>query len=623
MVDALSSGKNTYSFISSYTDGAISTVHSKFIMLITTLLLAATAVVPAAAGVWPLPKEQSLGDKVAWINSRVKVDIQYAKAANSSSTYKLARHEGYIVKRQTSKQGIAETRINSAVERAKCQLFKDNFVPWMFHKKGVDFTPKFTRKDAIEIKSILIKQTDPEPDNSADEVIDESYTLIIKQDTDPKDAVVEITGKTSLGVLHGLTSLTQLFYSDGANRVYTPYLPVTIKDAPKFNHRGLNLDVARSFYTVDDIKHTIDVLSWHKMNRFHIHITESQSWPLEIPSMPDLAAKGAYTKSQIYSVKDVSEIYAYAQMRGIKVIMEIDTPGHTASIAYSRPELIANFNRQPWTGFCAQPPCGQLMLDSRPVDEFMTSLYGDLLPRLKSSGATYFHSGGDEYNANSAAADPTVGSNSTAVITPKLQRFVSFLHEKIMSAGLTPVVWEEMLLDWNLKLDPKVIIQAWLSTESVQKIVAKGHRVIVGNYQLWYLDCGYGLWVDIKPGEIPQFYPFKDYCDPQKNWRLIYSYDPLEGIPADKAHLVIGGEVHMWSEQVDGQVLDARVWPRASSAAEVLWSGNKEANGQNRTQVSITPRIAEMRERLVARGVRASLVTQGWCLQNPGDCQWN
>ncbi|KAF3906073.1 Beta-hexosaminidase [Orbilia brochopaga] len=591
-------------------------------VLIRSLLLAATAVLPALAGVWPLPKEQSLGNTTAWINSRVQITINYAKAGNDSTTYKLARASGYspITKRRTSQQGLAETRIAAAVERAKDQLFKDRFIPWMFHKKGEDFTPKFTRKD-VEINRLVITQTDPEPDNSADIVIDESYTLTIMQDGDANRGVIEIKGKSSLGVLHGLTSLTQLFYFDGDNRVYTPFLPVAISDAPKFSHRGLNLDVARSFYTVADILRTIDVLSWHKMNRFHLHITESQSWPLEIPTMPDLAAKGAYTKSQIYSVKDIQDIYTYARMRGIKVIMEIDTPGHTASIAYSRPELIANFNRQPWGGFCAQPPCGQLMLDSRPVDEFMTNLYADLLPRLKEQGATYFHAGGDEFNANSAAFDPTVGSNDTAVITPKLQRFVSFIHNQILSAGLTPLAWEEMLLDWNLNLDPKVIVQAWLSTESVQRIVNKGHRVIVGNYQLWYLDCGFGLWVDIPPASVPQFYPFKDYCDPQKNWRLIYSYDPLEGIAADKAHLVIGGEVHMWSEQVDGQVLDARVWPRASAAAEVLWSGNKDANGQNRTQVSITPRLGEMRERLVARGVHASLVTQGWCFQNSGDCQ--
>ncbi|KAK6340577.1 N-acetyl-glucosamine-6-phosphate deacetylase [Orbilia brochopaga] len=593
-------------------------------VLIRSLILAASAVLPAAAGVWPLPKEQSLGNGTAWINSRVKIEITYAQASNASTTYKLARSSDYssVTRRRTSQQGLAETRINAAVERAKTQIFKENFVPWMFHKKGEDFTPKFTRKDAIEIKTILIKQTEPEPDNSADAVIDESYTLTIKQDAaDLKKATVEICGKSSLGVLHGLTSLTQLFYSDGDNRIYTPFLPVAIADAPKFSHRGLNLDVARSFYSVDDIKRTIDALSWNKMNRLHIHITESQSWPLEIPSMPDLAAKGAYIQSQIYSVEDVAGIYLYASMRGVKVVLEIDTPGHTASIAYSRPELIANFNAQPWAGFCAQPPCGQLMLDSRDVDKFMTDLYTDLLPRLKQSGATYFHAGGDEFNANSAAFDPTVGSNSTEVITPKLQRFVTFIHNQILAAGLTPVAWEEMLLDWNLKLDPKVIVQAWLSTESVQKIVNKGHRAIVGNYQFWYLDCGHGQWLDFRPENFATFYPFADYCSPMKNWRLIYSYDPLEGIAADKAHLVLGGEVHMWSEQVDGQVLDARVWPRASAAAEVLWSGNKDANGQNRTQVSITPRLAEMRQRMVVRGVQASPVTQFWCLQNPGDCQ--
>ncbi|EPS44058.1 hypothetical protein H072_1971 [Dactylellina haptotyla CBS 200.50] len=587
------------------------------------VFVAATLAPAAAKGVWPLPKEQSLGTQVAWLASRVKFEVKYGPAGNDSTTYKYGRSvdHAHVTRRRTSKKGLAEARIDGAIDRTKELLYRDKFVPSMFFKKGVEFTPILDKRTAIWINTIYVKQTDPEPDNTKDELIDESYTLTIKA-ISANEAQAEITGKSSLGVLHGLTSLTQLFYFDGKNDVYMPSLPVDIKDSPRFGHRGINLDVARSFYPVKSIKRTLDILSWHKMNRLHLHITDSQSWPLEVKSMPNLANKGAYTKDQIYSVRDVADIYSYAALRGIKVVMEIDMPGHTASIAYSRPELIANFNHQPWDKFCAQPPCGQLKLDSPAVDQFLDELYGDLFPRLRASGATYFHAGGDEYNTNSAQFDETVGSNDTAIVKPKLQRFVSRLHNQILDAGFTPFAWEEMLLDFSLKLDKRVIIQSWLSNESVRKIVEKGHRVIFGNYVNWYLDCGFGQWLDFKGGAFQAQFPvFTDYCSPMKNWKAIYYYDPLDGVPADKQHLVLGGEAHMWSEQVDSEIVDTRIWPRGSAAAEVLWSWNRDSTGAYRAMVGVTPRIAEMRERMVARGIKASLVTQGWCLQNPGDCQ--
>jgi len=100
----------------------------------------------------------------------------------------------------------------------------------------------------------------------------------------------------------------------------------------------------------------------------------------------------------------------------------------------------------------------------------------------------------------------------------------------------------------------------------------------------------------------------------------MYSYDPLEGIPASDQHLVLGGECHIWAEQTDPISLDKMVWPRAAAAAEVLWSGAKDASGQNRSQVEAAPRLSEMRERLVAKGVNAEPIQMPFCLQNPDQC---
>lgn len=100
----------------------------------------------------------------------------------------------------------------------------------------------------------------------------------------------------------------------------------------------------------------------------------------------------------------------------------------------------------------------------------------------------------------------------------------------------------------------------------------------------------------------------------------MYSYDPLAGVPADSTHLVLGGEVHLWSEQTDPMNVDNLLWPRACAAAEILWSGAKDAQGQNRSQVEASPRLNEMRERMISKGIRAGPVQMVYCIQNGTQC---
>ena len=137
-----------------------------------------------------------------------------------------------------------------------------------------------------------------------------------------------------------------------------------------------------------------------------------------------------------------------------------------------------------------------------------------------------------------------------------------------------------------------------------------------------YLDCGFGNWINYAPGQAAASnFPFKDYCSPYKNWRLVYSYDPLSGVPSNATQLVLGGEMSIWSEQTDPVNLDTTIWPRLSAAAEVLWSGAKDPQtGLNRSQIDAAPRLSEMRERLVARGVRAAPVQMPFCTQNGSQC---
>ncbi|KAL8804564.1 MAG: hypothetical protein Q9182_002479 [Xanthomendoza sp. 2 TL-2023] len=504
--------------------------------------------------------------------------------------------------------------VQAAIQRAQARILNDSLVPWKFHPRNSNFEPP-SNATKTYVKNVTIQQNGIDAASVLKPMageVNESYTLSITT-----QGAVEITAVSSIGILRALETFTQLFYQHSvSSEVYCPYAPVSILDAPKFAHRGLNMDVARNFYPPSFIMHTIDALAWNKFNRLHLHVTDAQSWPLDIPALPDLSAKGAYRKGLSYTPAQLAEIQAYGMYRGVEVHIEIDMPGHTSVLAFSYPELITAYNIQPnWSTYANEPPSGSLKLNSSAVYDFLHRLWEDLLPRVAPYSA-YFHTGGDEVNVNAYSLDDTVKSNQSAILQPLLQRLVDFNHAYIRAAGMTPIVWEEMLLDWNLTLGSDVIVQTW------------------------YLDCGHGSWVDPPPtpdGIASPYYPYYDYCSPLKNWHLMYSHSPFASlnfsptntsnttattptynVPPNSSSLIIGGEVHIWSELTDPVNFDAVVWPRAAAAAEVLWSGNTDAQGKNRSLVEVSARLAPWRERMVQRGIAAGLVQMIWCEQEGG-----
>ncbi|KAL9016484.1 MAG: hypothetical protein Q9185_006177 [Variospora sp. 1 TL-2023] len=499
--------------------------------------------------------------------------------------------------------------VKAAIQRAQDRLSQDNFVPWKFHARNADFEPA-ANASRINIRHVTIQQQGIDSAAILKPLageINERYTLSITT-----AGSVAITAVSSIGILRALETFPQLFYRHSRNAgVYCPSAPVNIIDAPKFSYRAFNMDVARNWYPPSFIRHTIDVLAWNKFNLLHLHVTDAQSWPLDIPALPLLSQKGAYRTGLSYSRQQLAEIQEYGMYRGVQVFMEIDMPGHTSSIALAYPDLITGYNVLPdWSTYAAEPPSGSLKLNSSAVYAFLQTLWEDLLPRVEPYSA-YFHTGGDEVNANVYKLDETVRSNASTVLKPLLQAFIDFNHGYVRAAGMTPMVWEEMLLQRNLTLGQDVVVQAWQSDDAVAQIVARGHKAIGGNYNYWYLDCGRGSWVDPSSPSLSSL--FLDYCSPLKNWRRIYSYDPLASVAPNATHLVLGAEVHMWSELTDPTNFDSVVWPRAAAAAEVLWSGAKDSLGRNRSLVDAGGRLGEWRERLVARGVGAGVVQMVFC----------
>lgn len=571
-----------------------------------------------ATAIWPAPVSYEHGDTVLWITRDVEFFVHEAGATND--TLKLRRRalpsSGNAGVDDDTGQVTGHDIVDFAINSAWTTILKRNFYPWKFHPRN--WTEPSPDASSVYVSRVDITLLTSDPVNIGKPLtgdVDESYSLTLST-----SGQASLSANSSIGIARGLTTFTQLFYLHSSlSFTYTPLAPIKIYDAPKFAHRGINLDVSRNFIPVPDILRQISTCAYNKMNRFHLHVTDAQSWPLEIPSMPDLSAKGAYRPDLVYTVDDFAAIQRHGALQGVQVITEIDMPGHTSVIHYSYPDLIAAWNMQPnWNTYAAEPPSGTLKLNSSAVDSFLEKLFDDLLPRVYPY-SSYFHTGGDEVNKMAYTLDATVGSNDSAILQPLMQKFVNRNHDQVRKRGLTPVVWEEMLLDWNLTLGSDVIVQSWQSDEAVAKIVAAGHKALVGNYNYWYLDCGKGQWLNFAPSAAAAAWPYEDYCGPFHNWRLIYSYDPLSGIPAENQHLVIGGEAHMWAEQTDPTNLDRMIWPRGSAAAEILWSGAKDPiTGANRSQIDAAPRLSEMRERMVALGVGAEPIQMPFCTMDGG-----
>ncbi|EER23897.1 N-acetyl-beta-glucosaminidase, putative [Coccidioides posadasii C735 delta SOWgp] len=599
-------------------------------LVVSYFLLTAGSFVSA---IWPEPAHYTHGDTVVLLDPSVRFTYQRGefRVYDEGGSYFTASMDYGRLMRMLEPQwfGIGNLHPNSeksvddilkkAIKRTRKELRRTRFVPWKFHPRNQSFELRSLRREEA-IKEILIEEAPSDDEILSRDYIsgDESYEIRIT-----KKGKATILTASPIGTLRALQTLPQLFYAHSFGGVYTPYAPISISDKPKWSHRGLNLDISRNPIGPNDVKRTIDAMASVKLNRLHIHATDSQSWPLDIPSLPSLAAKAAYHPRLVWSSSDLRNVQKYGLARGVSTFIEIDMPGHTGSIGHAFPDLLVAFGNDSWDKYALEPPCGQVKLNDSAVRRFFDTVMADILPRV-SPFTAYFHTGGDEFNLQSYMLEETIRSNDPKVLKPLLQDFVNRVHMQIMEAGLTPIVWEELVLDWDLTFPSQqsetrgIIVQAWRNSTAVRQILEKGYRTIFGSGDAWYLDCGVGGFINPRPGSGAVKEPYLDWCSPTKNWRHIYTYNPLEGIPEELQSLLEGGETHMWAENVDPVNMDQMIWPRAASAAEVLWSGPRARDDIKEA----SHRLGKWRERAVIdMGVGASMVQMTYCLMREGSCE--
>ncbi|XP_053615895.1 chitooligosaccharidolytic beta-N-acetylglucosaminidase-like [Plodia interpunctella] len=493
------------------------------------------------------------------------------------------------------KRGFSDSLINKAVDRFK-NLIRQS-IPGKVRPKGTG-------------SSVVIYLFNNNPDTTAISLtMNESYSLNVRATS--KDHInVTVTGDSFFGLRHGLETLSQLFvYNDISDHVLLTR-DVTINDSPVYPFRGLLLDTARHFYPVASIKRTIDAMAVVKMNTFHWHITDSQSFPFESTRRPNLTKLGTDSPAKTYSVSDMKEIVQYALERGVRVLPEFDAPAHVGE-GWQDSNLLMCFKAEPWYKYCNGPPCGQLNPIKEELYQYLEDIYMDMADVFDPD---IFHMGGDEVNEDCWMTSPDIQQFmiKTQFSFLKLWHFFQKKAQKIaykaFGTGTQLILWTSKLTDSSTiekyLSKNEYIIQVWDAKDNplIKTLLKKGYRLILTNYDALYLDCGYGAWIG---GGL-------NWCAPYIPWQQVYDFSPAK-VAGDYKKLVIGAEAALWSEQTDAGMLDGRVWPRVAALAERLWA---EPSGWRQAE----RRMEHVRERLVRMGVQAETLKPEWCYQNEGFC---
>ncbi len=360
---------------------------------------------------------------------------------------------------------------------------------------------------------------------------EEGYRLVVADS-------IELSAQTDVGLLYGVQSLRQLLPAQLQPEYRLPHL--TVVDAPAYHWRGLSLDVARSFLSVEYLERTIDRMAFFKLNRLHLHLTDDQGWRIEIKRYPKLTEIGGASaveggRSGFYTQEELKHLVAYAQARGITIVPEVDLPGHTQAALASYNELACDdvTNLAPYSGL--EVGFSVLCLDKPDVVyPFVRHVLEEVLAIFPSQE---IHVGGDE------------------IKHPLYADFISRAAAMVDEMGRTAIFWEEGSVG---EMKPNVLLQFWNDGYDIAAAVEKGHPLVLSPCSYFYIDHG-------NYAGQPQTY---DWCRKEGvPLARLYSFDP------GPFKTAVGIEAALWTELVHTDAAaDNRLWPRLAAAAEVAWS---------------------------------------------------
>ena len=406
---------------------------------------------------------------------------------------------------------------------------------------------------------------------------------------------VKIAGSTERGVICGIQSLRQLFpvEIESKQKVDMSWgIPtVTIKDSPRFDWRGIMLDVSRHFYNVDEVKELMDVMALYKMNKLHMHLTDDQGWRIEIKKYPKLTEKGGWriynnqdsicmrrakeednvdmripeNKLKVvegdtlyggyYTQEDIKKLVNYGLQRGIDIVPELDMPGHMLA-AVSNYEGVSCFKTTGWGSIFSSPVCP----GKESAMTFCKNVYKEVIGLFPYK---YIHIGGDEVEKTNWKKCPDCQKRmkEEGLKTPEeLQSW--FIHEMehfFNENGRQMIGWDEILEGGLSKTASVMWWRSW-AKDAPARTMGQGNKMVFTPNGQFYLDYG------------------QDKFSVSK----IYNYDPMvETTNKEMQKLVQGVQGNTWTEWIPTRErMHYQIFPRALGIAELGWSTSaKDWNG--------------------------------------------
>ncbi|RBA17539.1 hypothetical protein FPRO05_11254 [Fusarium proliferatum] len=416
--------------------------------------------------------------------------------------------------------------------------------------------------------------------NSIDSSLsDEEYILDVGYQ---QDGAVSIRGGSPSGIFYGLQTFKQLLppsslrHTKSAGEGLWALSTQTIHDTPRFAWRGVMLDVARHFMPLPDLLRFIDLLAFHKLNVLHLHLTDDQGWRLPVAKWPELTTVACWRKRTMqgapphgkldsrphggyYSREDLEELVAFATERHIRVVPEIDMPGHMQAAVAAYPEL----------GNGAQV----VVMEEWGISKHVLNMSDKALEFCKDVLDTvcdifpgeFIGIGGDECPHDEWKANPDIQSKmkqlGLADEAGLHEWFIGQMAAHLHVHGRRPYGWDE-LMGCGDKVPKDVLIAAWRGIEPTEIAAKSGFEVIACPDIKCYLDYRQSEDKN-EPTPVGVVLSLED----------IYNFDPVpEGLTQDEKKKVMGTQVNVWTEHMESASrVNYMVFPRLCAFAEVAW----------------------------------------------------
>ena len=389
-----------------------------------------------------------------------------------------------------------------------------------------------------------------------------------------------LTASSPNGIFYGIQTLYQLLPPEIEKNSHVSdvkwLIPcVIIEDKPRFQWRGMHLDVGRHFAPTEFIKKYIDLLASYKMNTFHWHLTEDQGWRIEIKKYPKLTEIGSKRKETMgdstpyggfYTQEEIREIVKYAEERFINIVPEIEMPGHSLAALTAYPELSCTggpFEVGTTWGVFEDVYCAGNENTFKFLKDVLTEVI-NLFP------GKFIHIGGDECPKErwkqcqkcQARIKKNKLGNEHRLQSYFIQRIERFLRSK----GKRLVGWDEIL---EGGLAPGATVMSWRGTEGGIAAAKANHDVVMTPTSYCYFDY-YQANPDSEPKAIGGFLPLEK----------VYSFEPIPSeLTKKQAKHILGAQGNVWTEYMpDTKHIEYMVLPRMLAMSEVIWSDKSQRN---------------------------------------------